>query len=231
MDPHRSSRPAADTPGLAAPVTRRGFLRGLGTTAFATAAGNLQAATAELAQAREEQDEKAIAGPGLTPITLTINGQKQELTLEPRVTLLEALRSHLPLTGAKEVCDRGACGACTVLYGEAPIYSCMKLAIDAQDRPITTVEGLAEKGKLTRVQEAFVACDALMCGYCTPGFVMSVTALLKQNPKPTSEDVKQACAGNLCRCGTYPRILVAAQRAAGIEVADSAQFVPWEEIT
>ena len=99
---------------------------------------------------------------------------------------------------------------------DLPIYACQKLAVEAQGQEITTVEGLAEQGKLTKVQQAFLEKDALMCGYCTPGFVMSVTALLKQNPHPTAADVKQACAGNLCRCGTQPRVLEAALSAAGI---------------
>src|SRR5205823_12225069 len=119
------------------------------------------------------------------------------------------------LTGAKEVCDRATCGACTVLLGDIPIYSCSKLAIEAQGQRITTIEGLAQNGKLTPVQQAFIEQDALMCGYCTPGFVMSVTALLKTKPKPTEAEVRHACSGNLCRCGTYPRILQAALKAAG----------------
>src|SRR5207253_1352478 len=112
--------------------------------------------------------------------------------------------------------DRGTCGACTVLLDDIPIYSCSKLALEAQGQRITTIEGLAKDGKLTAVQEAFVDQDALMCGYCTPGFVMSVTGLLKKNPHPTAEDVNHACSGNLCRCGTYPRVLQAALKAAGV---------------
>jgi len=136
------------------------------------------------------------------PVTLKVNGETLKLRLEPRVTLLDALRNYSSLTGAKEGCDRASCGACTVLLGDLPIYACQKLAVEAQGQEITTVEGLAKPGKLTKVQQAFLEKDALMCGYCTPGFVMSVTALLKQNPHPTAADVKRACAGNLCRCGT-----------------------------
>jgi aerobic-type carbon monoxide dehydrogenase small subunit (CoxS/CutS family) len=213
-------------------MSRRGFLRGIGTTAIATAATNLQAAAQEIAAARQPSStDVKLLGPGAVPIALTINGEKKSLQIEPRVTLLDALRNHLPLTGAKEVCDRGTCGACTVLYGEAPIYACMKIAIDAQDKPITTIEGLAQGGQLTPVQKAFVEADALMCGYCTSGFVMSVTALLQRQPKPTPDDVVLACSGNLCRCGTYPRVMIAAQRAAGLNVADPAQFIPISEIS
>jgi aerobic-type carbon monoxide dehydrogenase small subunit (CoxS/CutS family) len=149
-------------------------------------------------------------------MTLKVNGEKLKLLLEPRVTLLDALRNYSSLTGAKEVCDRASCGACTVLLGDLPIYACQKLAVEAQGQEITTVEGLAKDGKLTKVQQAFLEKDALMCGYCTPGFVMSVSALLKQKSHPTAAEVKYACAGNLCRCGTQPRVLEAALSAAGI---------------
>ncbi len=144
------------------------------------------------------------------PVTLKVNGQTLKLQLEPRVTLLDALRNYSSLTGAKEGCDRASCGACTVLMDDLPIYACQKLAIEAQGHAITTVEGLSRNGELSDVQKAFCEKDALMCGYCTPGFVMSVTALLKKNPHPTAEEVRHACAGNLCRCGTQPRILEAA---------------------
>ncbi len=193
--------------GLA--VSRRSFLKTFGTSAAVAAAGQIEAVAQELSKA----DAEKLHGPGPVPITLNVNGKALKLELEPRVTLLDALRNHSSLTGAKEVCDRATCGACTVLLDGTPIYSCSKLAIEAQGHAITTVEGLAEDGKLTSVQQAFIAEDALMCGYCTPGFVMSVTGLLSKNPRPTAEQVKTACAGNLCRCGTQPRILQAAFRA------------------
>ena len=192
--------------------SRRSFLKGLGTAAVTAAAAQTEAIAAELEKANAE---RAI-GPGAVPVTLKVNGERLKLLLEPRVTLLDALRSYSSLTGAKEGCDRASCGACTVLFGGMPIYACQKLAVEAQDQEITTVEGLAQHGKLTNVQQAFLEKDALMCGYCTPGFVMSVTALLKQKPHPTAADVKHACAGNLCRCGTQPRVLEAALSAAGI---------------
>jgi len=147
--------------------------------------------------------------------------------LEPRVTLLDALRNYSSFTGAKEGCDSAACGACTVLMDDLPVYSCQKLTIEAQDSEITTIEGLAKDGKLSPVQQAFWDKDALMCGYCTPGFVMSVTALLKKNPRPNADDVKHACAGNLCRCGTQPRILQAALKAAGVETASKTEVVKY----
>jgi xanthine dehydrogenase YagT iron-sulfur-binding subunit len=132
--------------------------------------------------------------------------------VEPRVTLLELLRDRLQLTGAKEVCDRATCGACTVLLNGRPVYSCMKLAVEGQAQEITTIEGLGAPNNLTPVQRAFVECDAMMCGYCTPGFVMSLTALFRVKSNPTLEEIKKAFSGNLCRCGSYPNIFKAAQR-------------------
>ncbi len=207
-------------------VSRRAFLKTFGTSAAAAAAGQLEAAAQELAKA----DAEKLQGPGAVPVTLNVNGKTLKLELEPRVTLLDALRNHLSLTGAKEVCDRATCGACTVLLDGTPIYACSKLAIEAQGHAITTVEGLAVDGKLTPVQQAFVAEDALMCGYCTPGFVMSVTALLMKNSHPTAEQVKTACAGNLCRCGTYPRVMKAALKAAGVSTADTTEVIPYASL-
>jgi aerobic-type carbon monoxide dehydrogenase small subunit (CoxS/CutS family) len=192
--------------------SRRSFLKGLGTAAITTAAAQAQAVAAKL----EKTNSENTLGPGPVPVTLKVNGEKLKLMIEPRVTLLDALRNYASLTGAKEGCDRASCGACTVLLGDLPIYACQKLAVEAQGQEITTVEGLARNGKLTKVQQAFLEKDALMCGYCTPGFVMSVTALLRHKPHPTAADVKHACAGNLCRCGTQPRVLEAALSAAGI---------------
>src|SRR5215510_8820600 len=184
-------------------VSRRFFLKSFGTSAAVAATAQVEAVAAELEKANKEK----VYGPDTVPITLQVNGKPLKLNVEPRVTLLEALRNHSNLTGAKEVCDRGTCGACTVLLDDIPIYSCSKLAIDAQGHAITTIEGLAQSGSLSKVQQAFIDQDALMCGYCTPGFIMSVTALLKKNSRPTEDDVKQACSGNICRCGTQPRIL------------------------
>ncbi len=213
-------------PRDASGVSRRAFLKSFGTTAAVAATAQVDAVAQELAKANAEKTY----GPAAVPVTLSVNGQRLQLELEPRVTLLEALRNHSSFTGAKEVCDRATCGACTVLLDGAPIYSCSKLAIEAQGHEVTTVEGLARNGKLSNVQQAFIEQDALMCGYCTTGFVMSVTALLKRNPRPTAEQVKHACAGNLCRCGTYPRVLQAAFKAAGLPVTSKLEVIPYAKL-
>jgi xanthine dehydrogenase YagT iron-sulfur-binding subunit len=192
--------------------SRRTFLKSLGTTAVAATSAQVEAVAAELQKANAEQE----LGPGAVPMALNVNGQTLKLQLEPRVTLLDALRNYSSLTGSKEGCDRGTCGACTVLMDGRPVYSCMTLAIEAQGYAITTIEGLAKNGEMNKVQQAFLEKDALMCGYCTPGFVMSLTALLNRNPRPTTEDIRHACAGNVCRCGTHPRIVAAALRACGL---------------
>lgn len=202
-------------------VSRRTFIKGLGATAVSAVA----AQTAAVAQELEKANAETTVGPGPVPMTLSVNGQKLQLQLEPRVTLLDALRNYSSLTGPKEGCDRAACGACTVLMDGLAIYSCQKLAIEAQGHEITTIEGLSENGNLTAVQRAFIDKDALQCGYCTPGFVMSVTALLNKNPRPTLEEAKHACAGNLCRCGTHPHILQAVFQAAGIETASKTEII------
>jgi xanthine dehydrogenase YagT iron-sulfur-binding subunit len=144
-----------------------------------------------------------VYGPGKTAITLTVNGQKHSLQLEPRVTLLDALRDNLAITGAKRVCDRGECGACTVLVDGLTVYSCSILAIDAQGKAITTVESISEADKLHPVQQAFVDNDGSQCGFCTPGFVVATKALLDKHPNPTPEQIREGLSGNLCRCGTY----------------------------
>jgi xanthine dehydrogenase YagT iron-sulfur-binding subunit len=207
-----------DSPPAGA-FSRRTFIKSLGTTAVATAASRAQVVAAEL----EKVNGEKVVGPGAVPVTLKVNGETLQLQLEPRTTLLDALRNYSSLTGAKEGCDRASCGACTVMIGDMPVYACQKLAIEAQSQPITTIEGLAKNGQLTTVQQAFLEKDALMCGYCTPGFVISVTALLKKHPRPTADQVRHACAGNLCRCGTQPRVMDAALHAAGLPVASTTQ--------
>lgn len=144
-----------------------------------------------------------VYGPGKTPIELIVNGEKHRLQVEPRVTLLDALRDQLDLTGAKRVCDRGECGACTVLLNDKPVNACAVLAIDAQGKPITTVESLMQDGKLHPLQQAFVDNDASQCGFCTPGFVVACKAFLDTNPNPTADDIRRGLSGNYCRCGTY----------------------------
>jgi xanthine dehydrogenase YagT iron-sulfur-binding subunit len=148
-------------------------------------------------------EDVTVHGPGKSPVTLTVNGKKLNANLEPRVTLLDALREQFDLTGAKRVCDRGACGACTVLLDGKPIYACSVLAIDAQGAKITTIESLAEGDALSPVMQAFVAHDAQQCGFCTPGFVVATTHFLQHHPKATPEDIRHGLSGNYCRCGTY----------------------------
>lgn len=148
-------------------------------------------------------------------MTLTLNGRAQRAWVEPRRTLLELLRLDLGLTGAKHSCGEGHCGACTVLLDGAPIYACLMLALDAEGREVTTIEGVAAEGRLHPIQEAFLACDAYQCGYCTPGQVMAAIGLLAGNPHPTPEEIRRGLSGNLCRCGAYPRLLQAVLEVAG----------------
>lgn len=156
----------------------------------------------------------SILGPGRVPITLRVNGQSYSLFVSPPQTLAEVLRDELGLTGTKIVCAMGNCGACTVWLDSIPVYSCLALAIDCQDRAITTIEGLPREGNLHPVQEAFIAEDAFQCGYCTAGQVMTLAALLEKNPDADVETIKRAVSGNLCRCGAYPKIIRAGIRAA-----------------
>jgi aerobic-type carbon monoxide dehydrogenase small subunit (CoxS/CutS family) len=194
-----------DNPESSFRVSRRTFLKTVGVGA---------AATGLVAQG-ERPAEAAILGPDAVPLRLTINGATHTVTVEPRVTLLRALRNHLGLTGAKEVCERGACGGCTVLFDGEPVCACLMLAVDAVGHEITTVEGLGTPEKRRPVQAAFVECDAFQCGFCTPGFVVASTALLQKQPNPSLAEVKAGLSGNLCRCGTYSRIFEAVRKAAG----------------
>jgi xanthine dehydrogenase YagT iron-sulfur-binding subunit len=155
-----------------------------------------------------------VYGPGKVPMEFAINGKSYKADLEPRVTLLDALRDQLELTGAKRVCDRAECGACTVLMDNKPVYACSVLAIEAQHKPITTVESLMQGGNLHPVQRAFVENDASQCGFCTPGFVVSCKAFLDSHPHPTPEDIRRGLSGNICRCGTYEGIRKAIAQVA-----------------
>jgi aerobic-type carbon monoxide dehydrogenase small subunit (CoxS/CutS family) len=193
-------------------MSRRSFLRGTGAAAAATAA--LESALGGVAQAAGDVAGPRIVGPDATPMALRVNGVIQTVTVEPRATLAEALRGPLGLTGVKIGCDRGACSACTVLIDGAPVASCSILAIDVGDRAITTIEGLARDGALHPVQEAFIAHDALQCGYCTPGLALSCAALLERIPHPSEADVKAAISGHLCRCGSYQHVIEAVLAAA-----------------
>jgi xanthine dehydrogenase YagT iron-sulfur-binding subunit len=201
-------------------VSRRTFLRGVGVAAV-TADALLSRATETRA---DEMPASAPYSPttstpvsGPTEITLSVNDQERKVSVEPRTTLLGALRDRLEpgVTGPKLVCDAGTCGACTVLLEGKPVYGCMVLAIDAVGKKITTVEGLGTPEHLSPVQRAFIEKDAMMCGFCTSGFVTTVTALLRENPHPTLEQVKEGCKGNFCRCGTYPHIFQAAMAVEG----------------
>jgi carbon-monoxide dehydrogenase small subunit len=147
-------------------------------------------------------------------ITVTINGSDEYLTVPSNLTLLEMLRDRLALTGTKNGCEAGECGACTVLLDGEPVNSCMVLAIETDGRAVTTIEGLAPDGQLTPLQEAFVAHNAVQCGFCTPGMLISAHALLERNSDPTDEEIKEALVGNLCRCTGYLRIIEAVRTAA-----------------
>jgi xanthine dehydrogenase YagT iron-sulfur-binding subunit len=189
-------------------VSRRGFIRGAGIGGGVLGAGLLD----KKALAAPASDAR-LAGPGEVPVTLKINGKTQTINLEPRVTLLDALRNYLDLTGAKRVCDRATCGACTVILNGKSVYSCTVLAIDAQGKEIQTIEGISN-GQPHPVSEAFVNNEGQQCGYCTPGFVMAAKAFLDHNPNPTYEQVKEGLCGNLCRCGTYVGVREAVLEAA-----------------
>ena len=187
--------------------SRRGFIRGVGISTGALGSGILE--TAALAAPAGN-----VAGPGAVPITLKINGKPYNLNIEPRVTLIDALRNHLDFTGAKKVCDRATCGACTVIIDGKVVYSCTTLAIEAQGKDIQTIEGFSQNGKLHPVSAAFVNHDAQQCGYCTPGFVVAVKGFLDKHPNPTEQEVEAGLGGNLCRCGTYMGVRKAALEAA-----------------
>jgi len=207
-------------------VSRRGFLKGIGAGGIGSAiapqavlgAGGIAVASKALA-ATPAQGE--VVGPGKVPIQLLVNGQTLDVEVEPRQTLLDVLRQdrgtdgeYLDLTGTKRVCDRASCGACSMLVDGKLTYGCTFLAIQAQGHEITTVEGLGSPDSMHAIQEAFVEHDALMCGFCTPGMVIAVAALIENNPNPSRNEIRKALDGNICRCGTYPRIFEAAETAA-----------------
>jgi xanthine dehydrogenase YagT iron-sulfur-binding subunit len=186
-------------------LTRRGFLQFVGAGAVASAAAR-------------ELGAKPAAGvvepSEMARIKLLINGRRHRLLVEPRWSLLFVLREKLGLTGTKVGCERGECGACTVLIDGQPRYACLTLAMEAEGKEITTLEGLMKGEELGTVQQAFLEEDAFQCGYCTPGQIMAVEGLLRANPNPSSEEIRQGVSGNLCRCGTYNHIFKAARRAA-----------------
>ncbi|MEO1010990.1 MAG: (2Fe-2S)-binding protein [Bacteroidota bacterium] len=192
-------------------ITRRGFLRGAG---LSTAGSVLLTSNALAFDYKEELAVGKEFGPEPMTLKMKVNGTVKSLSVEPRTTLAGALRDYLELTGTKVVCDRGACSACTVYLDGKPVNSCMMSAFDVGDKEVTTIEGIAKDGVLHPVQEAFIEHDASQCGYCTPGMVMSCVHLVDNHPNPNLEDVKNATRGNLCRCGTYPKVFAATMAAA-----------------
>ena len=199
--------PKKDSPdGLS--LSRRGFLKSTGIVGIATAV---------VAQAEPEAQARiAEVGPGDVPVRLTVNGRPVNLMIEPRVTLLDALRMRADMTGNKRVCDRGTCGACTMLVDGRAVYSCSTLAIDVQGKQIRNIDGLPNGQTLHPVQQAFCDKDALMCGFCTPGFIMASVGLLEKHPNATPEQIKQGLDGNICRCGTFNRIFEAVSSVKGV---------------
>ena len=186
--------------------SRRTFIEGVGIGAGAVGAfGSAETASAAAGE---------VLGPDPVPITLNINGKSHDLKVEPRVTLIDALRNQLDHTGAKKVCDRATCGACTVIMDGSPVYSCTMLAIEAQGRAIETIEGISTDDSMHAVQEQFVENDAQQCGFCTPGLVMAGKAIADRNPRPTMADVESGLGGNICRCGTYVGVRKAVYAAA-----------------
>ncbi|HUM02685.1 MAG TPA: (2Fe-2S)-binding protein [Thermoanaerobaculia bacterium] len=186
-------------------VTRRGLLKGIATTAVASAAGG--------AAALADETRKAAPAQAALPVSIRLNGQLQSGVFEPRTTLAEALRETWGLTGTKIGCDRGACGACTVLLDGLPVNSCLTLVHDADGRNVTSVEGLGTPEAMSPVQKAFMEADGMQCGFCTPGMVVSAEALLRKNPNPTPGEIRAAVAGNICRCGTYAGVFAACEGA------------------
>ena len=164
--------------------------------------------------------------PTMHLVSFRLNGDERSLAVEPRRTLLDALRHDLSLTGTKKVCDMGDCGACTVLIDGRAVYSCLTLAVDCDDRAITTIEGLADGSVLDPVQQAFVEEDAYQCGFCTPGQIMSIAALLSETKAPSDEEIRRAVSGNLCRCGAYQNIVNAGRRAAELAATGRAAAQP-----
>jgi xanthine dehydrogenase YagT iron-sulfur-binding subunit len=201
--------------------SRRRFLKGVGLASATAAVADKLWVEAEAAEKQTSAPKRSLSGT--VTVVLNVNGQKRTVQVEPRTTLLNTLRNHLEpqVSGPKLVCDAGTCGACTVLLDGKPVYSCLVLAVDAIGKQITTVEGLGSPDSMNAVQSAFVEKDGLMCGFCTPGFVTTISAYLKKTPNPSLAEVREACKGNFCRCGTYPRIFEAALAAAKSETSSA----------
>jgi len=216
MSPPKKKRKKKAPDG--AGISRRTFLAsaGIGAAGAVAAAGGVGGTLAE-----ERPAAEAVASGDLTRATLRVNGRTVRLLVEPRWSLLHVLRERLGLTGSKAGCERGECGACTVLIDGKPRYACMTLALEAEGSEITTAEGLMRGEELGETQRAFVEHDAFQCGYCTPGQVMAVEGLLRASPDPTPQQIRAGVSGNLCRCGAYSHIFKAARRAAELKRSGS----------
>jgi xanthine dehydrogenase YagT iron-sulfur-binding subunit len=210
-EPHTDRR--SDNGATRVEISRRTFFKGAGVSAASMAL--LDGGMGSAAVAEDLVSAPQVLGPGAVPLSLLINGRPQRVRVDPATTLADVLRQSLGLTGTKIGCDRGACSACTVWVDGEVVASCMTLAFDVRGKQVTTIEGLAQGGTLHPVQQAFVDHDALQCGFCTPGMVMSCAVLVERHPNCTLEDVKAAVSGHLCRCGTYPNIFKATLAAAG----------------
>jgi aerobic-type carbon monoxide dehydrogenase small subunit (CoxS/CutS family) len=189
-------------------ISRRDVLRTAGAAAL------IGAVTPAVAQEAKSGPGIRRIGPGKTPVAFELNGAMVQVEVEPRTTLLDAIRDHVGMTGTKRICDRGACGGCTVSLNGRTVNSCMMLAVDARGASVQTVEGLAEGDVLHPIQKAFIEQDATQCGFCTSGMLMSCAALLERTKKPTEKEIREAVSGNLCRCGTYPHVFRACREAA-----------------
>jgi aerobic-type carbon monoxide dehydrogenase small subunit (CoxS/CutS family) len=193
-------------------ISRRTFFKSTGVASAAVAV------IAPVTGLAAPPDVPAV-GPGEVPVTLNVNGKQVRLNIEPRTTLLDALRMHAgePMTGNKRGCDRGACGACTMIVDGRTVYACSTLAIEVEGKQVRNVDGLATGGKLHPVQQAFCDKDALMCGFCTPGFIMASVGLLEKHPNATPEQIRKGLDGNICRCGTFSRIFEAVSSVKGVQ--------------
>jgi xanthine dehydrogenase YagT iron-sulfur-binding subunit len=208
MPDHDANQERPDNPLEFGRSTRRKFLSRLGTAGLLATAGPV---TTAFGQLPVKESAPSTESKDAIPVTLTVNGKKHDLRIDPRTTLLDCLRDHLHLTGSKKGCDHGQCGACTVHINGRRVNSCLCFAAMHEGEEITTLEGLGQPEKLHPVQAAFVACDAYQCGYCTSGQIMSAVALMKEPCGPEDADVKELMSGNICRCGAYPNIVAAIQ--------------------
>jgi xanthine dehydrogenase YagT iron-sulfur-binding subunit len=214
-DSPSEDKPKEESEPVLGRFSRRSFLAQLGAASVAATAAPL----AHAAQADSAEKEESAGVPGSVPVTLTVNGREYRLRLESRVTLLDALRDHMQLFGTKKGCDHGQCGACTVHVNGRRVNSCLSFAVMHQGDKITTIEGLAQGGQLHPVQQAFLEHDGFQCGYCTPGQIMSASALLHEPIGADDDAVRAAMSGNICRCGAYNNIVAAVQQARGHRTA------------